>query len=372
MPLAPASCARSRMFTALPSSTFLSPRRITIFSLALSSADLSAPGSAASETALPSTSTSPAEVTVTVTPLGVVEATAELGRSTSLPWFEITLVVTMKMIRRTRKMSVSGVMLISATMPSEISSSPPPPLGRERAAMPDLLALLFLVGRGGGLDVEQRLDEPLAGAREQARDRAHPHLQPVERGQRDDRDEQADRGGDERLRDAGRDDGEAARALRRHVVERLQDAPDRPEQADERRERADRAEHPQPAAQLGDRFAARGREHADQVFERDVQPAQALEEDPRERRLGRLAQRARGHEIVLHERVDHPAGQLPAAPVEAAQPEQLLDDHRDRDDGAEAERVDGQPALVEEVENRGGVEAGGRCGLGHAHRCLSR
>src|SRR5262245_8532949 len=184
MPLAPASCARSRMLTALPSNTFLSPRRITIFSLALSSASFSAPGRRASETALPSTSTSPSAVTVTETPVGVVDATAELGRSTSLPWFEMTLVVTMKMIRRTRKMSVSGVMLISATMPS-LSSSSPPPLGRDRAAMPDLLVLLLLEGRRGRLDVEQRLHQALARAREQTGDRADAHLQPVERRERD-------------------------------------------------------------------------------------------------------------------------------------------------------------------------------------------
>src|SRR5215475_9519560 len=182
MPLAPASCATSRMLTALPSNTFLSARRITIFSLALSSASFSAAGRPASLTALPSTSTSPSEVTVTFTPEGVVDATAELGRSTSLPWFEMTLVVTMKMISRTRKMSVSGVMLISATIASPLSS-PPSPLGRERAAMPDLRGLLFVVGRRRRLHVQQRLHQPLARAREQCGDPADAHLQPVVRGE---------------------------------------------------------------------------------------------------------------------------------------------------------------------------------------------
>src|SRR5215471_12911752 len=91
----------------------------------------------------------------------------------------------MKMIKRTRKMSVSGVMLISATMPSPPSSSP---LGRERAAMPHLrrLLLLLLESRGRRLDVEQRLHEPLAGAGEQTTHRVVPHLQPVEERERDD------------------------------------------------------------------------------------------------------------------------------------------------------------------------------------------
>src|SRR5882724_4986594 len=121
----------------------------------------------------------------------------------------MTLVVTMKMIKRTRKMSVSGVMLISATMPSLPSSSP---LGRERAAMPNLRRLLVLEGRARGLDVEQRLHEPLAGTREQAGDRDVAHLQPVVRGERDDRDEQTRGGRDQRLRNARGHDGEAAGA----------------------------------------------------------------------------------------------------------------------------------------------------------------
>ncbi len=67
----------------------------------------------------------------------------------------------MKMISSTRKMSVSGVMLISATM----SSPSPRRLGREL----DGHGGASVAGAGGAarrLDVEQRLHEALAGARE--------------------------------------------------------------------------------------------------------------------------------------------------------------------------------------------------------------
>src|SRR5271166_3655347 len=54
--------------------------------------------------------------------LGFAAASA-LGRSTCAADSIVTAVVTMKMISRTRKMSVSGVMLMSAKTP------PSPPLG---------------------------------------------------------------------------------------------------------------------------------------------------------------------------------------------------------------------------------------------------
>ena len=56
---------------------------------------------------------------------------------------------------------------------------------------------------------------------------------------------QAERGGDQRLRDAAGDHPEAARAGDRHAVEGAHDAHHRAEEADERRDGADRREHPE-------------------------------------------------------------------------------------------------------------------------------
>src|SRR5262249_55061724 len=157
----------------------------TIFSRARSSRCLSSSGSCSTLTVWSSTWISPAAVTVTFTPEGVASETAELGRSTSLPWLEITEGVTMKMISRTRKMSVSGVMLISATISSPPSSSP---LGRERAAMPHLRGGLRARLDARGLDVQQRLHEALAGAREAGGHAAGADLQVVVGREREDRD----------------------------------------------------------------------------------------------------------------------------------------------------------------------------------------
>src|SRR5690606_13067002 len=279
MPVAPARCAVSRMPTARPSSTARSPRSTTTFSRAPSSAARSAGSSWSSGTTVPSTAISSAAVTVTVTPCGDCAATAASGSATSLPWLEITLLVTMKMISSTRKMSVSGVMLISATMSSPVDSSA---LGREWMATADLLGAH---GLRGGPDVEQRLHEPLGRARPGRAHVADLHLQEVVEGERHDRDAEADRGRDQRLRDARGDDREAARALDRDLPERLHDADHGAEQPDEGRQRADRAEQPEPAPQIGDRLLAGRREDPLEVLERDVLPREPFLEDLAERRL---------------------------------------------------------------------------------------
>src|SRR5262245_37983817 len=172
-----------------------SPRRITWRSSVLSSAAFSAASTASRRTAAPSTCTVPSAASVRLTAFGGVELVccAE-GSSTFLPVFAITEEVTMKMISRTRKTSVSGVMLISATI-APSSSSP----GR-------CTAMLALPGVAARLEIQQRLHEALARAREHGGDVADARLQPVEQPERDDRDEQTHRGGDQRLRDAARHD----------------------------------------------------------------------------------------------------------------------------------------------------------------------
>ena len=69
----------------------------------------------------------------------------------------------------------------------------------------------------------------------------------------DDRDAEADGGGDERLGDAGRHRADAAAPLGRvgQLLEGGDDAADGAEQADERRRRGDRRQHRHPAPQTG-------------------------------------------------------------------------------------------------------------------------
>src|SRR5262245_54840738 len=113
----------------------------------------------------------------------------------------------MKMISSTRKMSVSGVMLISAISPSEDSSEL------------NLLSAMYAS--------EIRRLENLAEADAEHRvEVGDPHLHVVEQDDRHDCDDQAERGGDQRFGDAGGDDGKPAGAHDRHLVKGFDDADD--------------------------------------------------------------------------------------------------------------------------------------------------
>src|SRR5215472_7450161 len=340
----------SRMFTASPSSTFRSPRSTTTLSREWARAAFSAAGRACGFTMSSFTWISPWAVIVTLTPVGAADATAELGRSTFLPCVEITDVVTIKMISSTRKMSVSGVMLISATMSSPVSS---PALGREWMAT----ASLRSDGRrgrcrcrAGRFHVQERLDEALAAACKSGGDSVHAYLEIVVEAE-----------GHEGFGDAGGHDREPPRALHRHLVEGADDADHRAEEADEGRQGADRAEDPEPAAQLAHGFLARSGEHAVEVFEGDVLPAQSLDEDLRHRVLRRrgLAQRPGGGDVAFGEMVNHPPRQVAHLGLEATKPKEALDHDRERHDRREGEGVDREPALLEQAKQRPRVEGGG-------------
>src|SRR5881296_1765016 len=114
---------------------------------------------------------------VTMMPLVSVSSSAALGRSTSAAGFTIAEVVIMKMMRRTRKTSVSGVTLISATM------------------WPRVCALNSAIGPPRRGD---RLEEARAPDAERAVDPLHPVLQVVVEDERDDPDREPERGRDER------------------------------------------------------------------------------------------------------------------------------------------------------------------------------
>src|SRR5262249_54617372 len=117
-PVAPASLASPRTRTTSPSTTCRSPARITTLSGLRASVSRSTLASEASSagTGRSFANTSFAGVIVTMTPFASSWVSGAFGRSTSAAGFTIAEVVIMKMIRRTRKTSVSGVTLISATM----------------------------------------------------------------------------------------------------------------------------------------------------------------------------------------------------------------------------------------------------------------
>src|SRR5882724_8022996 len=164
-----------------------------------------------------------------------------------LPWLATTEVVTMKITSSTRKTSVSGVMLISATTPSSRSSSSS---GRYEGMRHLLARRRAALARRRGLEEQQRLHEALARPGVGARDQADARLEIVEEQERRDRHREAHRRRDQRLGDARRHHLEAARTVLGHVGERADDADHGPEQADVRSERADRADHPEATLEL--------------------------------------------------------------------------------------------------------------------------
>src|SRR5437870_10874303 len=164
---------------------------------------------------------------VTSTPLVSVSSRAAFGRSTSAAGFTMAEVVIMKMMRRTRNTSVSGVTLISATMRPRVcplNSAMAPPRRRDR------------------------LDQPRAADAQRPVDALDAVLEVVVEDERDDADGEAEGRRDERLGEAARHHAEAARADDRHAVEGAHDADHRAEETDEGRRGADRAEDPEVGA----------------------------------------------------------------------------------------------------------------------------
>src|SRR5581483_1258502 len=144
-------------------------------------------------------------VIVTVMPRDSDWVATALGRLTLPPDSIIAELVIMKMISSTRKISVSGVMLISATM-SELSSLPPS----------GVIAMIFLDAHGlddlADLDAKQTVDGRDAG------------LKIIVEDDRDDRHAEAERGRHQRFGNTGGDHRKAAGAGDRHAFEGFDDA----------------------------------------------------------------------------------------------------------------------------------------------------
>src|SRR5262245_36200660 len=147
-----------------------------------------------------------------------------LGRFTSIPRC-IRGAVSMKISRRTRITSTSGMMLISESVGPIREAPPPPSVESSLNAIFDPRGL----GRRSRENVEQVEGEPLH--------LRGPVLHAVDEEvvRHDGRDGRAEPGSgrDERLRDTRGDDGEARRALLPDPVEGGHDAPHRAEETDE-------------------------------------------------------------------------------------------------------------------------------------------
>ena len=107
---------------------------------------------------------------------------------------------------------------------------------------------------GHAVASQDRVDQLGRGLVDVDGDVVDPRDEVVVEPDRDDRDAEADGGGDQRLGDAGRHGADAAAALGRvgELLKRGDDAADGAEQADERRRRRDRRQHRQAAAQAGE------------------------------------------------------------------------------------------------------------------------
>src|SRR4051812_45642549 len=155
--------------------------------------------------------------------------------------------VTMKMMRRTRKTGVGGVLLIWAPTlwPPPSPSSLPALPSSIWTLMPTVASALRRGGLGprrdrhhGRLPLHALAERGQELLREQAvvhGDDADARDEIVVGDDRIDRDEQAGRRRAQRRRDSLRHDLEAACAGHGHRLKGLQDADDGPEQADERR-----------------------------------------------------------------------------------------------------------------------------------------
>src|SRR4029450_813649 len=213
-----------------------------------------------------------------VTPWAWLDAVRDRGRLTLSPAWVSVVLVTMKTINRTRKMSVRGVTLISATTSSWPASSDSGNIAIERP-------LVTLV-------LHQLLDaEPEKGA-----ERVDDGDEPVVGGQRDDGHDQPGCRRHQPLGNPGRHHRKPPLAGEGHVVEGAHDAEDRPEQPDERRQRPDRGQDPQVPAQPVQELLALS-VHLEEPVVAVGPPEQRSSKDLGHRRLGRLQDDARLGEI---------------------------------------------------------------------------
>src|SRR5215469_208721 len=161
----------------------------------------------------------------------------------------------MKMIRRTRTTSTSGMMLISASEPVPRKRLRRPPLNEFAPPNENAIesALETLLGEVHELELE------VFHSRAEFLDRVS---EPVVEDHRGDGGCEPKRSGDERFRDSGRDGPEAGRAGGAELLEGVNDAPYRSEQADEGRDCGSSGEQSHVAFEPRDFFRHRELERA--------------------------------------------------------------------------------------------------------------
>src|SRR5512146_2810558 len=253
------------------------------------------------------------------------------GRSTWEAASMVTEVVTMKMMSRTRKMSVSGVMFICQNISPEL-------LGPLTAN--GLSPLQRGVDETGGVDVDGGVDI------------VDLHREVVVENDRDDRDRQSQCGRNQRLRNARRHHRETAGAHHRHRLERGQNADHGAEQPDERSRGARRCEHPDVTLELDQLGEA-------PLLVEFLQPRAIEVLGARDERmedavgggmagLGALQGLV---ELALAPRTYQRVGGLGGAGPDAAQSPQALEDNRQANDRDEDQRVRSVVALLDHLNN---------------------
>ena len=145
---------------------------------------------------------------------------------------------------------------------------------------------------------------------------------------------------------------EAADALDRHGLEGADDADHRAEEAHVGGQRTHGAHEPEAALQIEGRLLAGGREHTLEILQGHVLPLHRLQVDLGDGLVAVLAQALGLQEIALDQGVDGVAGELARAFRDPAEAPHALEEDEERHEGAHRQGVDGQSALVQELQYR--------------------
>src|SRR5581483_2692048 len=215
--VAPARCATDRILTVSPKRTSLSPSKITGISFCASMSGRSSDSISANVVGVLLTKISFCGVTVITICRGSDFVSSTCGKLILAPDCTIATLVTIKMINSTKKMSVNGVMLISAIM-----AEPLP---------------FFLFGLAIPMSFPPQANRFEYTVRPNRHDRLNPLkfcMEVVVENNRHNRHGQPKRCRHQRLGNTASHDRKTASALDGHIMEGFNDPDHRAEQADKR------------------------------------------------------------------------------------------------------------------------------------------
>src|SRR6266478_343141 len=268
-----------------------------------------------------------------MTPLFSGAVLVAWGRSTCAADSIVTEVVTMKMMSRTRKISVSGVMLM-------LSKTPPPvdvcgPLIATRLSPCDCgvdqALVVDVLHRADVLNLDRKI---------------------VVEDNRNDRDRESKCRRDQRFRNTGCDDRETAGAHDRHRLECDQDSDDGAEQPDERGGGAGGREHPDVALEFEAFLVATLVVELKQVIA--IQGLRARDEgmvDALRGGAARLRRLQRFVELALAELRDQRVGQLRGPRCDTPERPHPFKNYREAHDRNEQQRIGCIVALLNHPQN---------------------